>query len=181
MSVPAGFYCRPGGGADPVVVTARLDPGATARFQTWRDALFPPGRTQVAAHLTLFHRLPGEALPAIAAEIAGRAPTAALDALAASPRFLGRGFAVDIEAPALVGLHTGLARAWSPWLTPQDRQRFRPHVTLQNKADPAAARKAFAAFSAGFVPFAIRIEGIDLHVYRGGPWEPAGRVPFGGD
>ena len=178
MSVPAGYYGRPGGGADPVVVTARLDPQATARFQAWRDALFPPGRTQVAAHLTLFHRLPGEALPAIAAAVAERAPAGEIDGLAASPRFLGRGLAVDIEAPALVSLHTALARAWSPWLTPQDRQRFRPHVTLQNKADPAAARKAFAAFSADFVPFPLRIEGIDLFVYRGGPWEPAGAVSF---
>jgi len=181
MSLPAGYFGPPSGGADPVVVTARLDPQATARFQAWRDALFPPGRTQVAAHLTLFHRLPGEALPAIAAAVAERAPTAALDALAASPRFLGRGFAIDIEAPALVALHTRLARAWSAWLTPQDRQSFRPHVTLQNKADPAAARKAFAAFGAAFVPFVIRIEGIDLHVYRGGPWEPAGGVAFGED
>jgi len=180
VSVPAGYYGPPGSGADPVVVTARLDPQATARFQAWRDALFPPGRTQVAAHLTLFHRLPGEALPAIAAAVAERAPAGQINALAASPRFLGRGFAVDIEAPALVALHTGLARAWSPWLTPQDRQRFHPHVTLQNKADPAAARKAFAAFSANFVPFAIRIEAIDLFVYRGGPWEPAGTVPFTG-
>jgi 2'-5' RNA ligase len=180
VSVQAGYYGPPGGAADPVVVTARLDPQATARFQAWRDALFPPGRTQVAAHLTLFHRLPGEALPAIAAAVAERAPAGQINALAASPRFLGRGFAVDIEAPALVALHTGLARAWSPWLTPQDRQRFHPHVTLQNKADPAAARKAYAAFSADFVPFAIRIEGIDLFVYRGGPWEPAGTVPFTG-
>ena len=180
MRVQAGYYGPPGSGADPVVVTARLDPQATARFQAWRDALFPPGRTQVSAHLTLFHRLPGEALPGIAAAVAARAPPAALDALAASPRFLGRGFAVDIEAPALVALHTSLARTWSSWLTPQDRQRFHPHVTLQNKADPAAARKAFATFNADFVPFPVRIEGIDLFVYRGGPWELAGTVSFAG-
>jgi hypothetical protein len=41
------------------VVTLLLDDGAQRRFDRLREAYFPPERNHVAAHVTLFHALPG--------------------------------------------------------------------------------------------------------------------------
>ena len=55
-------------------------------------------------------------------------------------RFLGRGVAVAIEAPALVTLRAELATLWTGELAPQDQQPLRPHVTVCNKVTPERAR-----------------------------------------
>lgn len=84
---------------------------------------------------------------------------------------LGRGVA---------GLRAELARGWATWLTSQDRQPRRPHVTIQNKVAPEVARDTLARLTASFVPWEARAEGLLLWRYRGGPWEAAGRFPFTG-
>jgi 2'-5' RNA ligase len=168
-------------GASPLIVTALLEPGAAARFEAMRRAYFPAARNKTPAHLTLFHALPGAQLADIEEELAERCWQAEpFMAHAAGLRFLGVGVAVVIDAPQLVALHTGIARSWAEALTPQDRQRFNPHVTVQNKASPAHARQTFDALQAVFAPFDFWIEGLELWHYRGGPWEAAGRFPFGG-
>ena len=91
----------------------------------------------------------------------------------------GRGVAYEIDAPALVGLRQDLAIAFSRWLSDQDRQRYRPHVTIQNKADPAAARRLLTSLEEDFARWPLRIEGLALWRYRGGPWEAAATCRFG--
>ena len=100
--------------------------------------------------------------------------------MAAGLRFLGRGVAYELRAPELVGLRGRLARGWQDWLTPQDAQGYRPHVTIQNKAAPEAARALRDAMQAGFAPFTVRAEGLLLWHYLGGPWELAGGAPVRG-
>lgn len=94
-------------------------------------------------------------------------------------RSLGRGVAFTLESAGVGALRTDLARRWEAWLTPQDRQPFRPHVTVQNKVAPEAARALLAALTADFAPFSVDARGLLLWHYRGGPWEAAGRFPFG--
>ena len=91
---------------------------------------------------------------------------------------LGRGVAVRIEAPGLAELRAALAVRWDSWLTPQDRQKLRPHVTVQNKVEPAVARALHAELAAGFEPFPVRIERLCLWRYLGGPWEALHAFPF---
>ena len=89
-------------------------------------------------------------------------------------RFLGRGVAYDLRSPELRACARGSRPAWEPWLTPQDRQGFRPHVTVQNKvapdAGPGAARRARRPASRRT---SCGREGLALWRYLGGPWEPA--------
>ena len=99
---------------------------------------------------------------------------------AAGALFLGRGVAIRLEASELLALRGRLAAAWAPWLGAQDRQPFRPHVTIQNKVEAAAARELHAALSAGFVPFEVEARGFLLWRYLGGPWERVAEVPFAG-
>ncbi len=167
--------------AAPLIVTALLDADAAARFESMRRAYFPAARNKTPAHLTLFHALPGAQMSDIEDELAERCwQMEPFRARASGLRFLGAGVAVNIDAPDLVALHTGIARSWAEVLTPQDRQRFNPHVTVQNKVSPAHARQTFDALQAVFTPFDLTIEGLELWHYRGGPWEAAGRFPFGG-
>ena len=44
----------------PLIVTLTLDAPARERFDALRRRHFPPERNHLAAHLTLFHALPGE-------------------------------------------------------------------------------------------------------------------------
>jgi 2'-5' RNA ligase superfamily len=166
---------------DPLVLTLLLD----ADTQGWLDALwrahFPPERNLVPAHVTLFHALPGagadSVLVALAEECRGAAPSSVRIGPA---RFLGRGVALDVSAPAVSALRARLAAQWRAWLSPQDRQGWRPHATVQNKVAAERARALHAELAAGLPVWEGRAEGLLLWRYRGGPWEPAGRFAFAG-
>lgn len=165
--------------ADPLILTAALDPEAAALFQRLRDRHFPAKLNIVPAHLTLFHHLPGETRPAIEEALAAwSAEQDAMPFAARGFRFLGRGVAVSIEAERLVAARRHLASLWAADLTAQDRQAFRPHITIQNKAEPGVARQLLARLEAEGLDVAGQIVGLDLWHYRGGPWEIAGRFAF---
>ena len=178
------FYGKDGGlerSAAPLILTAQMEAEAALYFDRLRKAYFPAARNFIPAHLTLFHALPGARIGDWEEELAERCwQGAIIPARATGLRFTGNGVSIVVEAPDLVALHASLALSWREVLTPQDRQRFNPHVTVQNKVTSAHARQTFDALQAVFEPFAFEIEGLDLWHYRGGPWEAAGRFPFGG-
>jgi 2'-5' RNA ligase len=163
----------------PLVVTLLLDDDAQRRFDRLRAEHFPPERNHLAAHVTLFHALPGEREDAVAADLAAAAARPPFDVAVTGVRFLGRGVAYTLASTGLTELRRDLAVAWEPWLTPQDRQRHAPHVTVQNKVDPAVARALHARLSAAFEPGTVAARGLGLWRYLGGPWEPVARYPFG--
>lgn len=127
----------------PLILTALLDRHSFSVLDDLRRRFFPAALNRVQAHVTLFHHLPGDELRAISARVATVAGT--LSPLAfrvTSTRFLGRGVAFDLSCPALTGLRVELARSWNGNLTAQDRQGYRPHVTIQNKVTAPEARVA---------------------------------------
>ncbi len=85
-------------------------------------------------------------------------------------RFLGAGVAYRLEASDAVTFRESLARRWTEWLSPQDRQRIALHVTVQNKVAPDVARTLLATLERDFIPFAAQAEGVDLWEYQNGPW-----------
>ena len=163
----------------PLVVTLALDAASFARLDALRQVHFPPERNFLPAHLTLFHALPGEQFEAVCDGL-----RAACDATPPPPltfpqvRSLGRGVAVEVNSPQLLAVRSRLAAEWGVWLTPQDRQPFRPHVTVQNKVMPAEAKELHARLAAGWLPLAGTGVGVLLWRYAGGPWEAAGEFPF---
>lgn len=166
----------------PLILTLALDEAAQARFEALRRAHFPPARNRVPAHATLFHRLPGEQAEAVEATLAALCRDAAPCPVEVEGlRFLGGGVAFVLRSPPLAALRDRLRAAWLPWLTPQDRQPWRPHVTVQNKAAPEAARRLHGELSRGFAPFVATATGLRLWRYLGGPWEAARGFPFGAD
>ena len=162
----------------PLIVTLLLDDAAQQRFDRLRAAHFPVERNHLKAHVTLFHALPGDQLPEVRRALAAAADRPAFDVAVTGVRFLGRGVALDLGAPELTALRTALAAGFDPWLTRQDRQWSRPHVTVQNKVEPDVARALHARLTAAFVPETVPARGLGLWHYLGGPWEPAGEFAF---
>ena len=163
-----------------LIVTAAFGAEDFACLNGQRQAFFPPERNQLSAHLTMFHSLP----PSVEAE-AGR--VLAREASAPPPRAivaglmnLGRGVAYRIVSDELEAVRRNVADHFHGYLTAQDGQGWRPHVTIMNKAEPAAAKALLRELEAGFTPRPIKVAGLELHRYLGGPWERLGRWSFRG-
>ncbi|SOE01404.1 2'-5' RNA ligase superfamily protein [Blastococcus haudaquaticus] len=164
--------------ASPLIVTLLLENAAQERFDRLRAAHFPPERNYLAAHVTLFHALPGEQVDAVLADLAEATDRPAFDVAVTGVRFLGRGVAYSLASEDVSALRSGLVASWQQWLTPQDRQKHAPHVTVQNKVQPAVARALHERLLAEFVPYDVRARGLGLWRYLGGPWEPVAELPF---
>lgn len=165
--------------APPLILTLALDATSQAYFNDLRQQHFPPAINYLAAHLTLFHHLPGAGLAAVQARLRAVAQARPPLALAVTGlRSLGRGVAFTLENDDLRALHRQLQADFAPHLTPQDQQQLQPHVTIQNKVDPAEARALLADLQADFVPFEAVGTGLHLWAYRQGPWESLVEFPF---
>lgn len=163
----------------PLILTLKLDAESFAFFDALRVAHFPPERNFLAAHVTLFHHLPGSRIEDIKTDlrdVCGRYQIFSLDFPAL--RFLGRGTAVEIESAELNRLRDELKNKWDEWLNAQDRQKFKPHVTVQNKVAPEAARSLFNELSAGWTARRGAGVGVELWHYLNGPWKLAGEFAF---
>ena len=165
----------------PLILTLTLDADSQAFFDEQRRRYFPAKINYLSAHLTLFHALPGAEYAAIWADIEAVAANQAgpLPLQVTGLKFMGRGVMYTLDNAALPALHRHLQRQWAPWLTPQDKQGLRPHITVQNKVDPAVARTLHEELSAGFQPFTAEGTGLALWAYKGGPWELRQRISFG--
>lgn len=164
-----------------LIVVAELAGPDFAFLDAQRRAHFPPERNLLPAHLTLFHALP----PSTQTEL--RSVLAMLAAQQPPPRArlgglmsLGRGVAYRVDSEELQQLRADIADHFHGALTAQDAQGWRPHVTIQNKVDPAVARALLTDLTASFSPRPLGITGLALHRYAGGPWEFLCRYPFRG-
>ena len=162
----------------PLIVTLTLDEASQQRFDDLRRRHFPPERNHLRAHLTLFHALPGELEQQVRSDLARAAERPPLTLRVTGLRSLGRGVAYALRSPELDALRQALAARWGPHLTNQDRQPHRPHVTVQNKVDPATARATLADLESGFAPYAVTGCGLALFRYLGPTWEPVVELPL---
>jgi 2'-5' RNA ligase len=162
----------------PIIVSALFGPQDFTWLDGLRRAHFPPQRNQLSAHLTLFHHLPPSLAPELKQRLAEITRTTRPPAMAAGVISLGRGVAIRIDSPQLTAIRADLANAFAGLLLPQDAAGWRPHVTIQNKVEPAAARALHATLAHDFKPQPIAIIGLAAWWYRGGPWEPLSRHLF---
>lgn len=164
----------------PLVLTLRLDGTTQDRFDQERASLFPPGRTAVGAHVTLFHALPGAMRRDVEVVLDRHRSLAPFTVAVTEPFPLGRGVAYGLRSGELDELHRELQAQWREALTPQDRQRFRAHVTVQNKVAPELARQTLDRLRAAYAPVAATGLGLELWRYDGGPWTLLTRYDFDG-
>lgn len=163
----------------PLILTARIAEEDIAPFDRLRQTYFPPDRNFLRAHLTMFHRLPGEYSDGIARhleQVAGEYEVFKAEVSGVS--HLGAGVAYSISSPALQEIRMKTKEYLASWLGPQDMQAWRPHITIQNKATKAQADDLYRKLSQDFSPHFISLEGLDLWEYLTGPWKHARFVRF---
>ena len=166
--------------AGALIVTAELGKQDFAWLDGLRRRHYPADRNQVPAHLTIFHALPpsaeGAARRALAASAASPEPRATIAGL----MDLGGGVAFRIVSDDLDALREALGERLQGLLGPQDAHGWRPHVTVQNKVPNREAKALLAELAQGFAQRPLRIVGLQLHRYLGGPWETLGGWRFRG-
>ena len=160
-------------------MTLKLDSIAFESLNLLRQKHFPPKRNFLSAHVTLFHALPGEQESAIRQTLQTLCQqTSRLSVRFSTLRSLGQGVAIDLESAALLEVRNQLAQVWRGWLSAQDRQGYRPHVTIQNKVTSDEARRLCEQLSHVWQPIEGSGQGLLLWHYQGGPWELAGEFEF---
>lgn len=164
----------------PLILTLKMDDVSFKRLTELRGQYFPRERNYLGAHLTLFHALPPEKETEVRAtwdEICGQCASVKLQFPAM--KFLGKGTAVEVNAPAVEALRRQLSARWQGFLGAQDARVIRPHVTIQNKVAPEKARALFDQLSPNWRMEDGRGQGVTLWRYRGGPWEWMADWEFG--
>ena len=159
------------------ILTLEMDEASQAWFEGLRQAHYPANLNQIAAHLTLFHTLPDTAEVDEALRLAAESQAPfAMQVTGLRP--LGRGVAYQVGSRPLLDLHAELVEAFREHLSAQDKQRFQPHVVVQNKSTPERAKLLLTELQAGFQPRRVEAVGLQLWHYLGGPWELAERFEF---
>jgi hypothetical protein len=167
--------------AQPFIVTAALPADIQGWAEGLRRAHYPPERNQLHAHVTLFHAFAPSLLeeltcflPRITGEFA--APEAEITGL----MDLHTGTAIALASPQLLSLRTIIAEHFRGSLTAQDLHEPRPHITIQNKVTKREARALQAVLAPTISLRRFTFPALELHLYKGGPWELVKRSAFRG-
>ena len=165
----------------PFIVTAKLPPDIQGWAEGLRRAHYPAERNHLHAHVTMFHSFAPslldelrDYLPRLCAEFA--APEAEITGLLD----LGTGTAIALASPQLLTVRAMIAEHFHGSLTAQDHYEPRPHITIQNKVTKEAARELQAILGPQIDARAFAFPALEMHIYRGGPWEFVKRCAFRG-
>lgn len=156
---------------NPFILTAKLPPDIHAWADRLRRAHFPPERNHLHAHVTLFHAF----APSLLEELKAYLPQvvrsyAPPEARVTGLMDLGKGTAIRLESPQLLGIRAAIADHFHGALTAQDLHEPRPHITIQNKVTKEVARALQAELAPTIEPRGFAFPGLELHLYEGGPW-----------
>ncbi|OQO11098.1 hypothetical protein B0A48_05353 [Cryoendolithus antarcticus] len=172
---------------DVYILTLATDVRHHKAMTALRNQYFPKKLNKLAAHLTLFHALPGSLLesniiPHLEAVAARRKQFAVH---AATPFRMKHGFAISVpkseggaEAQAV---HADLQRKWAEdgFLSEQDQGGCRVHYTIMNKVDEEIdVARAFREVREQWKGDWGVVEGLTLWRYERGWWKFHRRFAF---
>ncbi len=157
------------------ILTLKIDDESQEFFNQQRKLHFPPAINYLDAHLTLFHKLP---LADYITESLSNLRQKPFELEVVKPINIGNGVAYSLKSTPLNDLHKHLSDVFNADLIPQDKQGYRPHITIQNKVAAVHASALLAKIQAEFNPFMVSAKGLDLWYYLGGPWEHVSTFVF---
>ena len=164
--------------AGALIVTGELAPADFAWLNDLRRHHYPAERNQLPAHLTMFHAIPPSAESELRQLLRVMAEGSPPWAWIAGVMNLGGGVALRVASDELDQIREELAQRLRGLLTAQDSAGWSAHVTIQNKVPPREARALIQALGNQFEGRPVRISGLGLHRYLGGPWESLRTFPF---
>ncbi len=166
---------------NPFIVTAALPPDIFQWVDGLRKEHFPPERSHLHAHVTLFHALAPSlfdevqtVFPAIVREFSP--PKARISGLLD----FGKGTAVRVESSGMDTVRQSIAERFHGSLTAQDLHEPRLHITIQNKVSADQAKALQRQLDGTFPLTELHFPALELHIYRDGPWEFVKRWAFRG-
>jgi hypothetical protein len=163
-----------------LIVTADLGKADFAWLDALRRRHYPPDRNRVPAHLTLFRSLPPSAEAEVRRSLARIGQECAPAAEVGGVMELDSGVALRVSSLELDRIRDELAQEFHGLLTAQDLGPWTAHVTIQNKAEPQAARTLLRETRASLERRPIEIAGLQLIRYVEGEWEPLAAYRFRG-
>jgi hypothetical protein len=164
----------------PLIVIAELGREDFAWLNALRREHYPPERNLVPAHLTLIRSLPPSAEGEVRHVLATAAAEPAPKAWIAGAKDIGGAVAFRVSSDDLDRLRRDLAERLHGLLSAQDSAGWSAHVTIQNKVEPRAARALARSLQGHRAGEPLKIAGLGLHRYLGGPWERVQLYPFRG-
>ena len=93
---------------------------------------------------------------------------------------LGGGVALRVASDELNAVRAEMAERLRGLLTAQDSAGWSAHVTVQKQVSPREARILLEAIGEQLKERPIRISGLGLHRYLGGPWRTLQTYSFRG-
>jgi hypothetical protein len=161
---------------DPTyILTAEMDDASFAWLDALRQKHFPPERNFLSAHISMFHRL-SQMQAARLRDLT--LPPSPLPIRFDAPLPLGFGVAIRVRSEKLERLRDDIRAAIGGEFSSQDRQPWRPHVTIQNKVTAEAARLLQQQLDQSFAAREGTVTGLLLWEYLGGPWKFVERLAF---
>ena len=167
--------------SQPFILTAALPPDIQGWAEGLRCAHYPPTRNHLHAHVTLFHAF----APSLLEELTGFLPR--ITAEFAPPEAditglmdLGTGTAIALASAPVLALRAMIAEHFRGSLTAQDLYEPRLHITIQNKVTKHEARALQAVLAPAITERRFVFPALELHCYKGGPWELVKRSGFRG-
>ena len=166
--------------AGALIVTAELAPPDFACLNNLRRRHYPAERNRLPAHLTMFHAIVPSAEPELRQLLRVMAEQRPPRAWIAGVMDLGGGVALRVASDELDQIREEIANRLRGLLTAQDSAGWSAHVTIQNKVPSREATALIQALGDQFDRRPVRISGLGLHRYLGGPWEKLRTFPFRG-
>ncbi|WP_325063752.1 2'-5' RNA ligase family protein [Pseudoblastomonas halimionae] len=165
----------------PLIMTAQLSRDVGAWATGLRRAHFPRKQNFLDAHVTLFHALPPFALEEVkgcCAVLAGQ--YGPVDARVTGVMNLGGGTAIKVESEGMDRIRDELQNRFHGLLTQQDQGGKKLHITIQNKVSNNRASAVQEEIEKVLKPRDFQFPALELHRYRGGPWELVQTYAFRG-
>lgn len=152
----------------PLVLTVAIEENAFQFFNALKKIYFPTEGAFPDAHLTLFHLLPNE--PSVVDTIESVCKQyKTIDLTVKEPAIVDDGVVYEIESPQLIQLHETLQKEWNAFLLPEDRQKPRFYILVQNKLSAQSPDELLQFLNENFGSFHAMATGLQLWEYNDGP------------
>ena len=153
----------------PLIITLKIDEPSQKFFTAQRTKYFPKHLNYLAAHITLFHKLPD--VDQINNTLNMLSKRTGFEMNIIGLKNIGGGVAYMVDSPCLLQIHEEMQDHFSAMLIGKDKMKIWPHITVQNKVTAHKANVLYKQLSETFIPFTVTAVGFSSWLYLQGPWE----------
>lgn len=155
---------------DTYILALHTDSGHHARVTALRTQYFPTKLNKLDAHVALFRALPESQLSTIESDILLLAQQQqAFPISTGKPFMMAHGVSLGVHATESRNIYTEFRGKWETFLSKQDKS-FKPHYTVQNKAEKGVPEKTLEAIQNEWEGSKGVVDGLTLWRYDRGYW-----------